>query len=233
MTMKKLSFWASNNKWKSWVLIAFFYYLLIVAAMFLANAAFFAGVSLNLYWLFATIGIITIIFGFYPLKNTKAYTFKNRKRADFALVISGFFLTFSLFNVMISEYEVQPSRTNPYAVQTILKPTADFEQESTLTKLRKRLKRRSYQRTQQFKAFWKAQNEGTQALLIILTILVAVLLFFGVTALGCAVACSGSEALGAAIFIVGYAGIIIGSIFAIRAIVRKGKKSKKPKTDNT
>ena len=225
IAMKKLSFWASNHKWQSWFIIAFLHFLLIISAMFLANAAFFAGISLNLYWLFAFIGIITVVLSFYPIKNTKSYTFRNRKRADFALITSGFLLIFSLFNVMISEYELKPTATNPHAVQTILKPTADFEKESKLTKVRKRLKRRSYQRTQQFKAFWKTQDDAAKVLLIILTLAVAIFLGIVVTYLGCALACSGSAGWAAAVFILGYGGIIIGSFFAIRAALKMSKKS--------
>ena len=226
--IQNLSFWAKNHKWESWFIIAFLHYILVISAVFLANAAFFAGLSLNLYWLFAFVGISIIALSFYPIKNSTSYNYKNRKRGDLALVASGFLLTFSLFNTMIAEYEPKPTSVNPLAVQTILKSNySTFGNDSKFTKLRKRIKRRSYQRTQQFKAFWKAQSDIVQFLLILLTFIVAVLAAILIFALACSISCSGSGAGIGAVLILGWGAIAIGAFFIIRTIIRMGNAPKK------
>ena len=226
--MKKLSFWAKNHKWQSWFIITFSYLLLIYLAVFLANVAFVAGLSLNLYSIFAIIGIAVLLFEFYPLKNTQFYTYKNRKRADLALVTTGFLLVFSLFNTMITEYEPASTTTNPYARQTILKSSASsFENDSKFTKVRKRIKRKSYQRTQQFKKIWQDRSQAVQVLLIFSTILLTLVLGYLIAILACSLSCSGSGIAALIVLILGWSGIIVGAILLIRRIIKKGKNKDK------
>lgn len=221
VALRKLSFWAKDHKWQSWFIIAIIHFFLVVSAVFLANAAFFTGLSLNLYSLFVLIGIIVITFAIYPKKNTKSYTFKNRKRADFALLTSGFLLVFSLFNVMVSEYEQKTTTTNPNAIQTILKPIpSNFGNESRLAKIRKRVKRKAYQKTQKLKVLWETKNEISKAFLITLALATTIFLGLLVTYLGAGLGSSGSTAAITLIFILGYGGIIVAAFFAIREVLR-------------
>ncbi len=81
----------------------------------------------------------------------------------------------------------------------------------------------------QLKFYVKAKAKGNnlvaaKAILIIITIVAAVGLAYLLAALACTLTCSGAEGLAVLVAIVGLAGIIIGSIALIRAILRMSKK---------
>jgi len=73
----------------------------------------------------------------------------------------------------------------------------------------------------------KASNDltdGQKTGLIILSVLIALLLFYGVAALACSASCGGSDALAVVILVAGSALIIFLLIMAIRKILGKPKK---------
>jgi len=70
-------------------------------------------------------------------------------------------------------------------------------------------------------------KKGWKIALIILTILVAAGLIYVFLALGCAIACSGSEALAIVVVLLGSAATIFGAIKLIQYI--SGKKRRKEK----
>ena len=64
-------------------------------------------------------------------------------------------------------------------------------------------------------------------LLIVLSVLVALILLYGVAGLACTLSCNGSEAAAWLVGILGLAGIAAGLFFVIRAIIGRKRKPKK------
>ena len=63
---------------------------------------------------------------------------------------------------------------------------------------------------------------GEQVLLIILTILLALLLLYGVAALSCSIACSGADGLAVLVFLLGLGLIVWLTVALIKKISRRG-----------
>lgn len=74
-------------------------------------------------------------------------------------------------------------------------------------------------------------SKGAKVALIVLSVLVAIGLFYLVAALACNLSCGGSEGAASLVLIGGSALIIFFLIIAIRAIVGRKKKPKQPKSD--
>jgi hypothetical protein len=91
-----------------------------------------------------------------------------------------------------------------------------------------KLKERKKLLKQQIRAIKNADDmsDGGKVALIILCVLLAIVLAYGVAALSCSLSCSGAEGAAVVVAILGAAGIVFLTIFLIRGIVRKSKKSK-------
>lgn len=233
--MKQLSFWAKNNRYLSWVLIAALHVFLIYLAVYASVVLFLEDIVLPFNIWYASLGIAIAIYFFYPIKNVQKGWFKptffKRKGLDFTIVLASFFMILTLFNqlTLVNHQESRIPATEAQAQNVILAPKAEKEVKNN--RVKRWLKKRHQKRAERIKKHWEKFTDGQKVGLIILTLLVGLIAAYGVALLGCSLACSGSEVLGNIVFIGGWAAILIGVIVIIRNIL-KHKSTPEPKSSD-
>jgi len=235
--MRKLSFWAKDHPVYARIIIVFSHITLVWMAYFLGRQLSASGIVLPLFWTYFLMTAFFVVVACYPYKKNSKNYFK-RKLCDFIVTGCSFFLTvcfttlldkpFTLYQTANAAAEVKPS---PYKYGEAKRLLEQFEkgEKTKFTGKEKRIikKEFKYQLLQYGKAkLIGNKSEEGQALAILLVCIAAVGLFFLVGSLACGIACNGSEAAAWIVFILGTAGIVWGTIAAIRAIKRKHSGTK-------
>jgi hypothetical protein len=141
-----------------------------------------------------------------------------------------------LFASSVNSYSLPKDSTKAYkSVEDFKKSLYDESCKPLKLKERKKILK------QQVKAIKKDKtiSDGGKVGLIILCVLLALILAYGVAALACSLSCAGSDAAAVIVAVLGLGGIVLLTIFLIRSIIRKSKKEKpkevkeeKPATSN-
>jgi len=240
--MQKISLWAKQHRWSARILIVVFF--LMLTGLGLITGVLLRSLSITLpNQLFILLTLLLFIFFFiYPSrsKNKKVAgrrTFYWRQKScDISLTAISFMMTVILanqpenfFNSNVSNATslILPSLQPRDSVKQQYKTISDFQasMKDADGKTLKWKERRKLLKVQ-INAI-KAANDltdGQKTGLIILSVVIAVLLFFGVAALACSASCGGSDALAVVILVAGSALIIFLLIMAIRRILGKSKK---------
>jgi hypothetical protein len=248
--MRKLSYWAKINPWKSRVLIILSHILLIFLGWYTGEGLAGLGIQMPAYWLYLFLVIFIIAAITYPLKKNKVFTgrrlfYLQQKTRDFLLAAATFCMIVSLTNEKENTFYVsQPAFAIPAASALVIKekPTATeilaslkYRDKSTLTRMEKRVLKQEFKK--QLKNYVVAKIKGNKkesgnAGLIILAIIGAIGLLSLVAALSCNLSCNGSDGAALAVLILGTAGIIWGLLAVIKAVKRgSGEKKKEGKRE--
>jgi hypothetical protein len=242
--MRKLSYWAKMNPWKSRIIIILSHILLIFLGWYTGKGLVNLGVLMPAYWLYIFLLIFLIAAITYPSKKNKVFINKMKfyrqcKTRDFLLGATTFCMIVSLTNEKENTFYVsQPAFAIPAASALIKKekPTATeilaslkYRDKSTLSHTEKRILKQEFKK--QLKNYVVAKikgnkKEGDQSGLIILAIIGAIGLLSLVAAISCNLSCNGSEGAALALGILGTAGIIWGLLAVIKAI-KRGRREKK------
>lgn len=234
--MRNLSIWAKSNPAKARVIIGLAHIFGGVNAIILGIILYVTEFGYSS-WLMVTLAnLFFVAFFFYPrkssIKGLFKYSYFRQKLHDFTLVVSGI-LAFAL---MINNFLSLNSSAVPFEnseVKLIVHkaeshPEANTKKgfKSELRAKAKQLRKNIKKELKELKKAWKNQkrngNPGlVKALLIMLTIGVAVSLGMLVAALACNLSCSGYEALALIVLILGWGGIVWLGIIAIKNILQK------------
>ena len=222
--MKTIAIWGRNNKMPARFIIVISYVLLNLIALFLGDLLH----SINLAFtpLFCAVTVVLTLVGYmmYPLKSRKsAYRnfFIRQKSADFILVTATFLFIVYLGNALNNH---QNTFRNP--VQAISFITGNISASIHSSPVEKKisgkkdLRKKIRAEIKSLRKAYKESTKGQKTVYIILAVLAALILLYGLTGLACSIACSGSEALAIVVGIVGLAGIIFGLIKVIQRITR-------------
>ena len=222
--MKRLAFWAHDNKNTARATIIISYVLLNLIALFLGDIIH----SLNIEFtpLFFVFAIVLTLVGWmiYPSKIRKK-EYKNffmwQKSADFLLVSATFLFIVYAGNSLNRNWN---TLTNPVQAISIIHTsnpahiTNSSEAKTAVTK--KSLRKKIRAEIKSIRKAYKDSTKGQKTLYIILAVLAALLLTYGLAGLACSISCSGSEALAIAVLAVGLGGIIFGLVKLIQRITR-------------
>lgn len=242
--MKKLSYWAKQNKWKARLIIIAAHLLLIVLALFTGKKFLSIGIELPGFMLYLFLFVyLAAVFTYPSVKKTVqkkygSYYFKQ-KACDFMLAAS----TFGMILVLAGNKSLPAQLLQPLAGSTVSISTAEnktaaeilaslkYRDKSTLTRSEKRILKQEFKN--QLKIYAAAKLSGNKkasgdAGLIILAIVAALGLLYLVAALSCTLSCNGSDGAAVAVVLLGTAAIVLGLIFVIRSINRKSRR--KPET---
>jgi uncharacterized membrane protein YwzB len=228
--MKKISRWGKRNPWKTRLIIVLVQLVLAAYAALLGIWLYAQGWALPGYLL--SIGILLFLPAcfFYPDKRSRFQFFRHTYFRQKALDM--FLIAVSLVMVMsVSNYYTNAAMTEnqPYRAELTVNKTHSKQLKSERKDLRQQLKQHRQTLKAEVKAIvgqMKTQKvTGEQVLLIILTILLALLLLYGVAALSCSIACSGADGLAVLVFLLGLGLIVWLSIVLIKKISRKGKEA--------
>lgn len=234
---KRLSFWGKQHKWSSRFIIVFSFIIMNALAIF--TGSLFRDLNINFSVGFLLLSILAFSFAWLKYPNEKqdrSRTYALRKTCDSILIGSTFLmLTFfgnqqlnpfdnsALFASTVNSYSLPKDSAKAYkSVEDFKKSLYDESGKPLKWKERKKLLK------QQVKAIKhdKAMSDGGKVGLIILCVLLALILAYGVAALACSLSCAGSDAAAVIVAVLGLGGIVLLTIFLIRSILRKSKKEK-------
>jgi len=218
--MRKLSFWAHEHIWTTRLLLFFIIYPLFnLTGWILGSALYAEGFSISRAWAYPLSLVTFILIAFY-YTNREKRSYAGTRIIHLLLVLTSFGFILITGTRHTGEEMTKTNADYNYFVrasETVpIKPSVKKQKKGVnrlLDKLRKK--------------YQKADN-GTKAVLIILTILVAIGLTLLVGALACSIACSSSEALGYIVFFLGFASIIFGAVKIIHRISKGPKKKTEP-----
>jgi hypothetical protein len=238
--MKKISLWATRHKWQARILIVVSFLLLNILGFYTGMRLSDTGVSLPVGFILAN-GLLYIgVFILYPFRNKrKTISYFRQKGYDLVLASSTF-----LMIVFLGNHPDQLFRYSPTLNAALSKSNTSLPGDSLTS---------SYKSLNEFTASMKNENgkllkwkerkkllkaqinaiknssepsSGGKVALIILSVLVAAGLLYGVAALACSLSCGGSDAAAVVVGIGGAALVIFLLILAIKAILGKKKKGK-------
>lgn len=221
--MRQISFWAKTHVWPTRIIIIFFIYpVLNLAGWILGDALYLNEIHFSPVWGYLLVPVCIFLCIIYPSKKNKSKNFYTRQKTVDALLIACTFcfilLTGNNFNSTENKNTVA---TNSYA-SSITKPPVKLPS----FKIKKDKKKDFRKFLKSIEKKYRDAGKGTKALLIVLTILVALGLGLLLVSLSCSLACSGAEVLAYIIFFVGLAGIIFGVVRIIHRITNGPRKKK-------
>ena len=234
---KQLSFWAREHKWSSRFIIVFSFIAMNILGVMTGMLFYDLELSFSVWFIIAAVLIFCFAWWKYPgqrqviSKTEKGRSYAFRKTCDSILIGSTFLMFVYFGNRQVTPFS--SSVLSASAVNSFSRPKDSTKTYKTAEEFKRslndengkplKLKERKKLLKQQVKAIKKdkTMSDGGKAGLIILCVLLALVLAYGVAALSCSLSCSGSEGAAVVVAILGLAGIVLLSIFVIRAIVRK------------
>ena len=245
--MKKYSVWAKRNKKAARLTIVLSFVALTCLGILTGRLLEGSGVSLSASWLWLALVVYFVALIAYPFRKKPgsyrvAYQYARQKTCDVLLAGSTFLLLicvsnkpsvlFSNHGTLYAAVSIQPVQKDSsgkkyQSLRMFSKTMKDADGKQLKWKERKKLLK------QQVKAIRKSADSSAagKALLIVLSVLIALGLIALIAALACEISCAGSEAAAMVIFIGGTGLVILLLVLAIRAIL--GKKKKKESVPGT
>ena len=240
--MKKISYWAKKHIWQSRLLIILIYILLNVIGVFIGKLLNEVNVILPQFYFIACIIITIALWIWYPdRQNAKpgfasSALYVRRKLFDFSLGAVTFLMIIYAGNnwehLFIKSESAQASKIIPLSKDSaiynnpLIKNFIAGIKSMDASKLRQREKLRLIK--DQLKAIkhYKDTSKGDKTLLIVLSVIIALALLYGLAALSCSLSCSGSGALA---IIVAIGGTFLIIFLLIRMIKRLSNPPEKKK----
>jgi predicted membrane channel-forming protein YqfA (hemolysin III family) len=236
--MKKISIWASVNKWPARIIITVSYFVFNTIALFLGDALAIDDVIIPSSWIYL-LGFIAVVgFIFYPSKKNKSdydNFYRSQKTCDLLLISTGFLLIIAFGN-----HFHLPKNQSPFSFTYAGAASISVEKNSTVVKvieparkkkgsLIKQWKQKLKENIRRIRQEYKDASPGEKTALIIVTILVALLLLYLVAALSCNISCSGNDAAAVIVLLLGTGLLVFLTVRVIKRINRG--RPKKPKTE--
>jgi hypothetical protein len=228
--MTKISFWAKQHVWTSRLIIIFLIYPVInFCGWFLGDVLALSGVYFNQSWGYVLSFVILFLFLVYPYKadKTKPYYRVWKKSIDALMILTTFAFILVRGNGFNNDRSPNIFMTAAYA-SVVAEPNIDPK-----TKIEKKKKNAIKKLVQNIRTKYKSLSRDEKTGLIIFVIIVAVVALYGLLALSCSIACSGSEGLAYAVFFLGLGGLIFGTVRIIQRIKKGPRKKKEPKMQSS
>ena len=242
--MIAISQWANRNPVKSRFLIASFHLLAVANAIILGLLFFLSDWPASSLLAFLLVNVFFVAYLRYPTNRRRLSKKKywQQKRIDFTLALCySLLIAVSLNNFLANEEGLPDGETDLTEVtimHSALSAPPVATTNATLTKTERREARRSQFKAlkSQFKELktelraWKKEHKGQKkgrglanALLILLVLLGAAALAFGVAGLSCSLSCNGQEGMAVIVLLGGLTGIIWLSVVLIKSIYNREK----------
>ena len=222
--MKKIAFWARENKQTARLTIVICYILLNVIGLFLGDVIHSLNVELTPLFLAIAISLTLIGWMIYPSKfRRKDYRnyFWHQKAADLILVSTTFLFVVYLGNSLNSNWN---SLRNPLQAASIVNTNNSTNVRTSpvakTTVSKKSLRKKIRAEIKRLRKAYKESSKADKTAYIIFAVLIAATLTVVLGAAACSISCSGSEALALVVFFVGLGGIVFGLIKWIQRITR-------------
>ena len=242
--MIKLSYWARDHRSMARILLIGCF-LLLYATGFFAGAQLRAlSIQFGIYFLISVIVAYACFYFYYPYTKARETLGKNRyyqriRKARMGITACLFALILFAgnrpekvqpFSLVISEAKaILPAKDSPsvkyWTASEFRAQMKDANGKKLKFKERKKLLRKQLINIQH-----SSESNGSKAILIALSVIIAIGAFFGVLALSCSLACNDMGGLAALVLIGGTTLVVFGLIKVIKRI-SQGPPEKQP-TDN-
>jgi hypothetical protein len=225
-TMKRISFWASKNKTLTRIFFILAYIPLNILGLCLGNLLAESNLSFGPGYIYSVfLLIIATVF----LYNNQ-FNYYKRKLADFSLGLLTFAGICYYGNHINNSNPVFPFSGSTVAIS--LSNHSNLTEIKVLNPSKEKLSKKEFKTLRKNIRKQKHDASGTNVLLIVLTILVALGLLYLLAALSCTIACNGSEALAWIVLLLGAFGIAFLTFRIIRRI-NKGPRNPRIKKEET
>jgi len=225
--MKSISFWGRDHKIAARIIIGLCYIILNIAGLVLGDLLHSIWGNFNIALLLIPIAMTITGYVLYPNKKYKD-SYRNfyvrQKGNDFLLITATFLFlvfagnsanrSFDFVTPVSAAIAIRPAES----INNIAKEKRAHYPGFSKKALRQQLKAWRYA--------YRTAGNGNKTLLIVAVIAGALVLFIFLAALSCNISCSGNEALGTTVLLLGIAGIAYGATKIIQRITR-GPKVKK------
>lgn len=239
--MKKISYWAKSHVIPSRILIIYFWITLNILGVYIGNLIHQLSFTIPTYIFNGCLCMFVILFVAYPQKNASVFYkgfgfYFNRKIFDFSLGLVTFILIVytgtQWKNLNVNSKNASASsiihlpKDSVINKNLLIKNFINSIKAEDVSKMNYAYKKAII--IKQIKAVNQAKDlsKNQKTFLIILSVLIALFLLFGVAVLSCNLSCSGMEGLA---FLVGFGGatlIILLLNFVLKKINRKKDDSK-------
>lgn len=236
--MRQISFWAKAHKWQSRAIIVLIYILLNIIGFFTGQLLKDIHVIIPSFYFTGYILFTIILWVCYPGKHTrpviKVSSYVYRKTFDLLLGAVTYLMIIYAGNnkehlFMKSEpaqaFKVVHSKDSAYYNNPLIRNFIETIQKNDVNKLTTKQKIKLVKQQIKIVQKDKTLSKGEKAILIILSVFVAMGLLAGVGALSCSLSCSGSEAAAA---IVGLGGTFL-IIFLLVVVIKRITKGRRKK----
>lgn len=224
--MKNISRWGKRNPWKTRLIIVFVQLVLAAYAALLGVWLYAGGWNLPGYLLSLGVILFMIATFFYPYRKARfwffRHTYRRQKTMDLLLIVASFLMV-TTFSHQYTHSIL--SEAPAYRAEFMVNKTPSRSLKSERRGLREHLKVQRQTLKAEVKALVKdmkaQQSDAGKVSLIFLTIIVALVLLYGLVALSCSIACSGADGLAILVFVAGLGLIVWGSVVVIKRILRR------------
>ena len=236
--MKQISYWAKNHVWQSRLLIILIYTMLNILGIFTGKMLNEINIIIpKLYFIIFTVSIIALWI-YYPERGNINSSIKPsyffRKLFDFSLGAVTFLMIIyvgnkwqNLFiesNTATASFIVPHSKDSAIYNNHLIKNFITTINSNDVNKLTQRQKFRLLKDQIKVIKKDKGTSKAGKTLLIILSVVIAIALLFGLAALSCNIACAGSEGLA---WVIAIGGTFLIVFFLARIIKRISRPSAK------
>jgi hypothetical protein len=209
---KQISFWASQNSWKSRGLITAAHFVTGASALAFGDQLSVDGFIISEAAKYIALSTIATAVFLYPFPRSANYL--HRKTLDAVLFTSGAMMMLYAGN----QYEVKQQQNPAQAVYSFSTNTQATDwhlakKEISIPKIKKQDDP-------------KKKSKDDKVGLTIVASLIFLGLLYLLAALSCSISCSGLEGLAVAVGIGGGIGLVIGFVAVIKSIFGKGRKKK-------
>lgn len=241
--MKIISFWAKNHIWQSRQLIILIYILLNVIGIFTGKLLNEINVIFPQIYFIACIIVTIALWMWYPDKQNRkpgvspSALYVRRKIFDFSLGAVTFLMIIyagnNWKNLFLKSESAQASKIIPHSKDSsiynspLIKNFIAGIKGLDVSKLSQREKLKLIKKQMKTIKHDKDTSEGNKTLLIILSVLIALGLLYGLAALSCSISCGGSEALAIIVAVGGTFLIIFLLIRIIKRITNRRQNRRK------
>lgn len=247
LVMKKISFWAKAHIWQSRLIIIISFILLNIVGVFIGELLNDLHVNIQTLYFEISVILVLILCIAYPVQNvSRRYpsyhsSYAQRKLCDFFLGAITLFMTvyignhwkdYPVNNEQVQAFNIVRHPADSVSNQNLLiKNFIKLIKNPDVTKLSKREKMLLIKNQIKTIKHSKELSKGEKIALIILSVVVAIFLLFGVLALSCSLSCSGSDALAIIVGLGGTFAIIFLLVIILKRINHgRKKKSNEPNT---
>jgi hypothetical protein len=231
--MYTISVWVSRHVWPSRIALVLLYVLLTLLGLFIGAALQLFQILIPLFFFYLAVILFLSVFLLYPEKYQRhrfTHFYRYQKTCDFVLVAATFYFIVCLGNQpqQFLHFGTQSATASTFSPQIGVAAKSSTVAEKMIhpQKLSKKaLRHVLFKKIRVLHKTYKDTSVAGKIALILLSLIVAVVVGYGIVGISCSLACAGSEGFALIVLILGGGLIIFFLVRVIRRILKGPKQS--------